>query len=318
MKKLLTVSLLIALFSISYSQDELNNVTERGEKKPTLSSKQKGAVIPQNLAVLYEQMNNLAANSITSQNFEASNDAYDNYAADDFDVVGTWSVTSVEVVGVYFNGSGPVNSVNVWFYSNVSNLPGASVFQALNVVPSAGLATGSFTIPLSTPAVLPAGHYWLVVQANMDFAVGGQWGWTERTVQAFNPSAWQNPGGGFGTSCSSWGYRISACGVGNDIDLAFRINGDIIGGGGEVTIDPEELIEVLGPDQTSTQYLTINNGTSDPVDFDIEAAEVTALRKIVKVKNPVSVAERNLGAICERNKNDYYENPTEENKKFYE
>ncbi|QKJ99904.1 MAG: hypothetical protein HND40_10205 [Ignavibacteriota bacterium] len=40
------------------------------------------------------------------KNFEASNDAYDNQAADDFVYSSgeTWSITSMEIIGAYWNG----------------------------------------------------------------------------------------------------------------------------------------------------------------------------------------------------------------------
>ena len=54
--------------------------------------------------VLYDQYDNATATppvDITSQDFEASFDAFDNQAADDFVVpVGeTWNVTEVDVLG---------------------------------------------------------------------------------------------------------------------------------------------------------------------------------------------------------------------------
>jgi hypothetical protein len=39
----------------------------------------------------------------------------------------------------------------------------------------------------------------------LDFAggAGGEWGWTDRTVQSNDVAAWQNPGGGF-LVCPNW------------------------------------------------------------------------------------------------------------------
>jgi hypothetical protein len=176
-------------------------------------------------------MDNPGTNSITSQNFEAVNDIFDSFAADDFALMDdTWSIGSVEVAGAYYNGSGPAASVNIWIYSSdgLGGLPQDIIYTALNIVPSAGLEDGSFTIDLQAPIVLTEGWYWLCVQANMDYS-SGQWGWTERTVQSFSESAWMNPGGGFGTQCTpSWGYRLTDCSVGAEPDNCFRINGDII------------------------------------------------------------------------------------------
>ncbi len=188
--------------------------------------------------VLYDQTDNPGVNSISSQDFEASFDAYDNQAADDFVVPAgeTWTIDMVEVAGVYFNGTGPAPAVNVYFYNNAGTLPGAQAFSAMGVVPTD--VGGSFTIALSPAAVLPAGTYWVSVQARMDFAAGGQWGWTERTVQSNSASAWQNPGGGFGTPCASWGARAATCGVGTDPDLIYRLSGTSNTGGPTPTPTP--------------------------------------------------------------------------------
>ena len=70
---------------------------------------------------------------------------------------------------------------------------------------------GSFVVPIPSPVALSQGTYWVSVQANMDFSVGGQWGCTDRTVASGSEAAWQNPGGGFGV-CPSWGARGTVCG----------------------------------------------------------------------------------------------------------
>jgi len=182
------------------------------------------------VVVLYEQMANAGTNSLTSQNFEASFDLYDNQGADDFVVPAPgWSIDLVENLGVYYNGTGPATSVNVWFYTNVAGKPGAVVEQRLNVIPSGGLATGSFVIPISPAANLAPGTYWVSIQANLDFNVGGQYGWTEQMPSNLE-STWQNPGGGFGTPCATWGYRVTNCAVGTApyVDLSFRLSGQLV------------------------------------------------------------------------------------------
>jgi hypothetical protein len=125
------------------------------------------------------------------------------------------------------------------------------------------LIDGSFSIPLPATAVLNEGWYWLCVQANMDFASGGQWLWTERTVQSWSESAWKNPGGGFGTICTpSWGYRVTDCAVGSDPDNCFRLNGEIT---------PVELISFTA--QTSDNGVVLNWSTATETNnsgFEIE------------------------------------------------
>jgi hypothetical protein len=73
--------------------------------------------------------------------------------------------------------------------------------------------------------MLPPGHYWLAVQANMNFVCCGQWGWTDRTVLSSSPAMWQNPGNGFGTGCTTWGTK-AGCGVQlSGPDQVFRLRG---------------------------------------------------------------------------------------------
>ena len=137
-----------------------------------------------------------------------------------------WTIESIEVLGTYYNGTGPANSVNVWFYSDSGGLPDTIFAGRLDLVPAAGLLTGSFFIIFPSRVTLPANTYWLSVQCNMDSATGGQWGWTEQ-LDSNQESTWQNPGGGWGTACTSWGYRVTNCNVGAApfSDLSFRLNG---------------------------------------------------------------------------------------------
>ncbi len=188
-------------------------------------------------AVLYDQNNNCGTNSITSQEFEAGNAAFSNRAADDFVVPaidGFWLVEQVFVPGVYFNGPGPTPLVDVQFLTNSGSLPGAAVAGCTyNDLASFADAAGSLTISLPTACTLPTvgaadTTYWVTVRADMDFAPGGQWGWTERTVQSGSGSAWENPGNGFGSGCTTWSNRVT-CGVGTQPDLCFVVSGTIGG-----------------------------------------------------------------------------------------
>ena len=150
-----------------------------------------------------------------SQNFEAANDGYDSQLADDFVVRAgsVWTIQRVNVSGTYFNGIGPAASVNVSFYSNSGTLPGAAVPGGTYTNLAMTDTAGNFSISLPTNLVLTSGTYWVSVQANMDFTPNGEWGWLDRTVQSNSPAAWQNPGGGFGFGCLTWGARAATCGV---------------------------------------------------------------------------------------------------------
>jgi uncharacterized repeat protein (TIGR01451 family) len=198
--------------------------------KPALVGSGGGTAAAPNGGILYDQTDNAGTNSITSQEFEAANTAFNNQAADDFVIPpadGTWNIDTVFAPGAYFNGPGPTPLVNVFFYADNAGLPGTEVV-AYDGLTSFTDAAGDLTIDLSaSPAVLPSGTYWVSVQADMDFTPAGQWGWTERTVQSNSPSAWRNPGGGFGTPCTDWGPRAATCLVGTLPDLVFQLQGTI-------------------------------------------------------------------------------------------
>ena len=176
-------------------------------------------------AVLYDQNNNDGGTGVTSQNFESSFDVYDNQGADDFTVPAgtTWKITEVDVTGVYYNGSGPAVSENVTFYKNNHGLPGAIVAEQDNVAGADSFGSFAISIPKTKLKGGTKGKtYFVSVQVNMDFTNGGQWGWEDRSVQSGNGAAWQNPGGGFGTSCSTWGTMESCLGFGPDLMFTLR------------------------------------------------------------------------------------------------
>lgn len=226
MRKIALLATLVALLVLTLAPA----LASAGPLPPTLTGSSSNVVAPDAgpYAVLYDQTDNAGTDSITSQDFEAANDPYDNQAADDFVIPsgdGSWNINEVYIAGAYWNGTGPSTLANVYFYQDASGLPGAQVYSALSV-PS-GESGGNFTIALSPAVTLPSGTYWVSVQARMDFGAGGQWGWTERTVQSNSASAWRNPGGGFGTPCTNWGARVATCGVGAYPDLLFRLSGSI-------------------------------------------------------------------------------------------
>jgi hypothetical protein len=177
--------------------------------------------------VLYDQYDNPGGVGWTSQDFEPAFDAYDNQGADDFVVPAgeTWNIDEVDVSGAYFNGLGPADSFHVFIYQDAAGLPGTNVYTGLNQAYTTANDI-DFVITLSPAAVLTEGTYWVSVQVRMDFGVGGQWEWNDRTVQADSPAAWQNPGGGFGTPCATWGVRTTCLAAGAP-DNMFRLAGTL-------------------------------------------------------------------------------------------
>ena len=186
-----------------------------------------GPKVPQ--IILYDQTDFQGVNAFNSQDFETFYDQYDDQAADDFVVTGAgWTVTTVTTPGVYFNGPGPAPSLHITFYDDDGfGLPGSPVCDYPVVTTFTGAATGSFTATLSPVCSLTPGTKWVSVVANMDFLAGGQWGWAMRTVFSGNPAAWQNPGGGFGSPCDTWGSRAFLCATdtNDEPDQVFRLDG---------------------------------------------------------------------------------------------
>jgi hypothetical protein len=105
-------------------------------------------------------------------------------AADDFTVPAgqQWTINEVDVLG-----TGGSFKTHIQIYSNAGGLPGTVVFNADELTATNG---PNFNSPLSSPAVLGPGTYWLSVKAP-DY-----WSWQDATGGG-SPAAWQNPSGGF-------------------------------------------------------------------------------------------------------------------------
>ena len=224
MKNLFKMLLVLLLFAgFSFAQEGLPTLIGVGDVE---------GYVPTD-AVLYDQTSGSGTNSLASQNFGTANDPFDCQAADDFVVPAgeTWNIESVDAPGAYFNGVGPAVDFNVFFYSDAAGLPGTEVASVLNASYTDPGGLGSVSITFPSAVVLTEGTYWVSVQCNMEFAVGGQWGWLEHNPVG-SESGWQNPGGGFGSPCTTWGYRVTDCAVGSApfVDMAFALNGTIGGG----------------------------------------------------------------------------------------
>jgi hypothetical protein len=181
------------------------------------------------LDVLYDQNSDSQGYSDISQNFESSFDAYDSQGADDFTVPSgsTWKVSEVDVTGLYFNGPGPAVSENVFFYKADKKSGGVKklVAEFDNVVGDDD-GIGDFVINLGKKGVkLKKGDYFVSVQANMDFSVGGEWGWATRNTQVGTAAQWQDPGDGFGTGCTSWSDEQVCLGSVGGPDHMFTLRG---------------------------------------------------------------------------------------------
>lgn len=148
-------------------------------------------------AAIWTQMTQGASGGKASQDFEAGYDAYDCMGADDFTLTEAHNVDEINWIGVYWNGYGPAESFNFFIYADAGGMPGALLDSRLGEAYTE--AGGIFNSVLSAPFVLNAGTYWISIQARMDFALGGQFGWEPHNMQVDAEAYWINPGGGFGS-----------------------------------------------------------------------------------------------------------------------
>jgi hypothetical protein len=194
--------------------------------------------------------------------------------ADDFVVPSgeTWNVESVDADGVYFNGPGPATDFNVFFYTDSGGLPGTQVYSAL--AQSYAQVGTTFTITLVTPAVLTEGTYWVEVQGNTTFAIEGQWGWSDRTVQSNGPAAWQNPGGGFGI-CPAWTVKTVCIPTAGGPDQVYRLNGTTGGGGGCTNYTFTSGADALVPGDTDIGLHTDDGDTFVALPFTFQLYDQT-------------------------------------------
>ena len=177
---------------------------------------------------LYSQNSNYASLSIVSQNFSSTySHTYDAAGADDFLVPAgkIWKITGVDAPGLYFNGSGPAQSENITFYKDSKGKPGKTVgkTQTVNCTDSAGSFSCVVKAKLDNSLGTKKARYWISVVANLNYSPGGEWGWTQIAADKNDPGKWENPGGGFGTSCSSWTNTSTCIPTSTSNDFAFDL-----------------------------------------------------------------------------------------------
>ncbi len=218
---------LTTVLAISTSSSAVQLVTENPQATPS------GPNLPANTAaILYDQTDNPFGNGAPDQDFEAAFDAYDAFIADDFVVPNgyMWSIDGVITVGTT---GGPANTVSVWFYPDNGGVPAATAACTYTGLTTFTETNGSFTVNLPTPCDLTGGTYWMAFQTQQDFAASGQHFFSNRATVSGNEAVWQNPGGGFGTSCSTWAPAGTVCGVGGGnattpYDFLFALTGQSV------------------------------------------------------------------------------------------
>ncbi len=143
-----------------------------------------------------------SGSGITSANY-SDQVGIDAAGAADFKVKKKCTIKKVQTTGVYYNGAGPADSVNVIIYKAKKGKPGAIVNEQDNLKYTDSTGLGSLGVTLKA-VHLKKGSYFVSFVANMTFAVGGQWGWETSSDQQGAADLWQNPDDGFGTGCTTW------------------------------------------------------------------------------------------------------------------
>ena len=219
----------------------LTGASYAGTAHHTLKAGISGSVAHQHIfhthpgsTTLVDENGNASGSGNSSQNFESSFDQYDNQGADDFIVPSghNWTVKEVDVTGQYRYSGGGAATANVFFYKDKKGLPNEkATVECDNVATGDSSDTGSFALKLGKgcKVKLKAGHYWVSVQANLDFSSPAeQWYWDTNTDPQNDAAAWQDPNGGWTAlgvpaSCVKWG-TLSNCLAGSG-DWMFALQG---------------------------------------------------------------------------------------------
>ncbi len=96
----------------------------------------------------------------------------------------------------------------------------------ISITNGTGGVPSNVQLDLTTPLMLPAGHYWFIFYPSMSFATGGQYGRQPADTTNSYVTQFVNPGGGFGvgTEWQDW-YVLQGQ---PQQDLAFSIYGTAI------------------------------------------------------------------------------------------
>src|SRR4029453_14834106 len=120
-------------------------------------------------AIVCNRYDNVGTNGTSSQDFETDADAYDDEAADDCNLAAPTVIGGVGVQGVYFDGPGPADSVNVRFYADSLGFPGGTL-ECARLAQPYNTPSANFEVDFGAgDCSLAAGVHWVSVQARQDF-----------------------------------------------------------------------------------------------------------------------------------------------------
>jgi hypothetical protein len=235
---------------------------------------------PSGSTVLYDQ-SGTAENGAPAQDFQSAYDAYDSQGADDFVVTDAagWTVSAFNFQ-VAFLQSGiptpppPTIVYNVDVFPDAGGAPGGSATcSASGVTGTLDGTNTSLSIAMPSACFLAQGTYWVSMTPVFDFPPQSFWS-NQSGATLGNEGVWQNPNGGFGTSCSSWS-PISTCvgsgtiGGGNP-NYLFQVVGAVGGGGGTCGAGDLCLVTTVGPNTSPTACAstdTIDATVGDQLNF---------------------------------------------------
>lgn len=285
---LLTIGFLL-LGMVTYAAEPVKRFTKK------TANNQVAVGATRNGPVLYDQLLPLSYGNIISHDItDAANAAYTSFAADDFMIPDgdTWNVAYVNVAGSYSAYAGVnIPAVNVVFYSDNNGKPGTALHTfddllAFNQV-AIDPVTGIFLYEISLPQVvnLPAGHYWLGVQAVSDYSATSQWGWhTHEALIIENEFQWKNPSDGFGYGFTDWTPASNF--TWGSYNLAFSLCAPGLAGdvSAKAITDP-----VNAPGLTASEQITMRVKNESP-------SVVTGFNLAYKINNNAVVTE-NAGSL---------------------
>jgi hypothetical protein len=134
--------------------------------------------------------------------------------------------------------------------------------------------------------LLNTGTYWVSVQANTA-AAGNRWTWISSNLPAVNNgSAWQNPGNGFSSGCTTWGRKTTCLPDTNGLpDQQFQLLGV------EETVAGTVLHDQLDLTHDDGSVVSFYNGTAlssqAADDFIVPAGKIWDLNRVDLLGGPV-------------------------------
>lgn len=203
-RTLLSIGLILALaFTLSAQERPVSSKQMTVDK--SLKGSYKAMFNKADMDVLWDQLDDLTGSGTASQVFPDFGDCV-LQSADDFEVpMGQiWTINEVATVGSW-SASGPTASVEVYIYADDGGVPGTVIYSQIGYVPG-DPSDPDFVIPLSTPAELSAGYYWISVMSRMDFGGGtpGQWFWGLNAYSYGEARLLQDPCDLLGAGYTDW------------------------------------------------------------------------------------------------------------------